>query len=68
MSANILDDFVTEADFARDNNIHPRTVNRYRHLPDGLPYVEFGGKIMISVSGAREWLERRIHRPNPRRA
>jgi hypothetical protein len=68
MSSNILEDFVPEVDFARDNNIHPRTVARYRNQPDGLPYVEFGGKVMISVSGAREWLMKRVQRKNQPRS
>ena len=36
-------------------------------MPDGLPYMEWGGKIWIYVPGARDWVASRIKRNNPRR-
>ena len=69
MDARLLsDEYVTEAKFASENGIHQRTAARYRNEPDGLPFVEFGGKIYIHLPLAREWLEARVHRLNPRRA
>jgi hypothetical protein len=69
MDARLIDDdFVHEAKFAVENNIDRRTVARYRKMPDGLPFVEFGGRIFIHMPTAKRWLEARIHRPNPRRA
>jgi hypothetical protein len=65
---NILDGYQWEREFARDHDIHPRTIARYRNEPDGLPFVEFGGKIFIDVAGARKWIENRTRSRNPRRA
>jgi hypothetical protein len=67
MSDNILDGYVAERQFAEDHNISARTVHRYRRQSDGLPYVEFAGRIWINVPRARQWLDGRIHQPNPRR-
>lgn len=69
MEANqsLLDGYVTEPTFAAGANISQRTCARYRNQPDGLPYVEFGGRIYIPIAEARAWLERKIKRPNQRR-
>ena len=64
---SILEGFVFEADFARANKISRRTSANYRNEPNGLPYVMFGGKVYIHVERAKNWLDARIKRPNPRR-
>jgi hypothetical protein len=65
---SVLDGFVPEERFASDNHISPRTSRRYRLQPDGLPFLEWGGKIYIHVETARDWLLRsRMKHPNPRR-
>lgn len=64
---SILAGYLTEQDFADGAKISVRTVARYRSMPDGLPYVEFGGRIYIPIEDAREWLRNRVKRPNPRR-
>jgi hypothetical protein len=65
---SVLEGFVTEEQFARDNDVSVRTSRRYRLQPDGMPYVEWGGKIYIHLETSREWLLRsRMKRPNPRR-
>ena len=66
--ARILDDYVEEAEFARANNISTRTSARYRNQPNGLPYLEWGGKIYIHLKGAREVVRARTKRRNPTRA
>jgi len=63
----ILDEYQHHAEFAKDNGICERTLSRYRNEPDGIPFMQFGGKIFIHIPGARKWLERRIQRLNPRR-
>jgi hypothetical protein len=63
----LLDGYQFEGDFAVENHIERRTSARYRHEPDGMPFVEFGGKIYIHIEGAKKWLLRRQKRPNPRR-
>ena len=65
---NILEDYEPEADFAKAHRLHPRTVARYRTEPDGIPWLEFGGRIYIHIPGAKEWLARRVRRNKPRRA
>lgn len=65
--ANILTDYAPEEKFAEANNISIRTAERYRAQPDGLPFVEFGGRIYIPIEESREWLRSRIKRPNHER-
>jgi hypothetical protein len=64
---SILDGYQHEAVFAHANKISQRTVARYRNETDGLPHVEFGGKIYIPVAEAKAWLQARVKRPNPSR-
>ncbi len=64
---SILDGYMLESDFASSAKVCARTIARYRNQPDGLPYVEFGGRIYIPISEARAWLSSRVRRPNQRR-
>jgi hypothetical protein len=64
---SVLDGYVSETAFAAGANISPRTCSRYRNQPDGLPYVEFGGRIYYPLEEARAWLASKIKRPNQRR-
>ena len=65
MPSTILEGYQHEAEFARAHNLNPCTVRRYRRQPDGLPWVQFGGRIYIDVDGAREWLRRQTRSSNP---
>ena len=65
--AGILEGFVDEATWAAEAEISPRTVARYRAMANGLPFIEFGGKIYIPRDDSREWIRSRIKRPNQRR-
>jgi hypothetical protein len=67
--STILADFDLQEHFARNNGpISERSCKRYRDQPDGLPYLEWGGRIYIGPrSEARAWLMRRVRRPNPLR-
>jgi hypothetical protein len=68
MTSPFLEDFDHRDDFAKAAEVCPRTVSRYCHQPDGLPHLEFGGRLYIGPrSEAREWLLKRVKRPNPRR-
>jgi hypothetical protein len=64
---SVLEGFEPEKKFAVDNEISDRTIKNYRKLPDGLPYVMWGGRVYIPIEKARAWLERRINHPNQRR-
>jgi hypothetical protein len=64
---NILDNYADEPKLAEALKLSPRTLYRYRNLPDGLPYTELGGRIYYHLDTARRWIEeQRTHRPNPR--
>jgi hypothetical protein len=63
----VLAGYVEQVKFAAEVQVSERTVARYRNLPDGLPYLPFGGKIYIPIEEAREWLKSRVKRPNQRR-
>jgi hypothetical protein len=65
-AATILDGYVPEDEFARDNKVSKRTVAGYRKQPNGLPYVEWAGRIYIPVDRARDYLAARVRHPNPR--
>jgi hypothetical protein len=62
MSTNeLLSDFIEQGEFARQNGACDRTVARYRQ--EGLPWLKFGGKILIGPADeARAWLLRRVRR------
>jgi hypothetical protein len=64
---SILDDYVAEAEFAEAHNLSQRTVARYRKQPNGLPFVEFGGRIFIHIPSAKAWLDARLCQLNPTR-
>jgi hypothetical protein len=66
-ASEFLDEYLPEAVFAEKLNVVPRTIKRYRSLPDGLPYVMIGGRIYIRKESGREWLLSREKRPNQRR-
>jgi hypothetical protein len=68
MQTNILADYQPEADFAAEVNVSQRTVARHRHRPNGIPFMERGGRIWIHVPGAKQYFASLTRRPNPRRA
>jgi hypothetical protein len=39
-----------------------------RAAPNGLPYAVFAKRIIIHLPTAREWLQARMVKPNPRRS
>ncbi|WP_245309792.1 hypothetical protein [Bradyrhizobium jicamae] len=67
-SASILDGYFPEKKFAEDNNTTQRTIARYRHLPDGLPWTLWSGRVWIPIEEGRAWLKSRVRHPNNRRS
>ncbi|WP_194393866.1 hypothetical protein [Bradyrhizobium sp. CCBAU 51765] len=65
---SILAGYITEAAFAASAEVTTRTISRYRNQPDGLPFLKLGGRVLIPVEDAREWLRARVVHPNVRRA
>jgi hypothetical protein len=53
--------------FARMVNKTRRTITRWKSQPDGLPYLRLGRETHIPIAEAREWLARRVRKPNPPR-
>jgi hypothetical protein len=67
MSSHLLSDYLDLELFAEEVDRDPRTVRRWMNEPDGLPYTRLGNRILIHIPTAREWLFKRMRRPNPRR-
>jgi hypothetical protein len=67
MTTDILADYQPEADFAADAKVSQRTVARHRREPNGIPFMEWGGRIWIHVPGAKQYFAALTRRPNPRR-
>jgi hypothetical protein len=64
--ALLLEGYIAEADLAAEPGAPcKRTLARYRTEPDGLPYLRFRGRVYIPIDEGREWLKRRVRRPNP---
>lgn len=64
---SLLDDYLDRPSLAAELRVTERTLIRWQQQPDGLPYVELGGRILYRISSVRDWIESRERRPNPRR-
>lgn len=62
------DELISDEQLALDWHVTQRSLARYEKQPDGLPFVLLGGRKYRPVKACRAWLERRIRKPNPRRA
>lgn len=67
MSA-LLHDFLTRDQLASELHVTPRTVIRWQNQPDGIPYIEMGGRILYRRQSILAWIEGRERHPNQRRA
>jgi hypothetical protein len=63
-----LADYLDRATLAHRWRVSPRTIFNYESEPNGLPSLMLGGKKRYPWRDALEWLERRVKRPNPKRA
>ncbi len=61
------DELVRDEKLAEYWHMTTRTLRRYEHQPDGLPYVILGGKKYRPMKACAEWLARRMQAPNPLR-
>jgi hypothetical protein len=48
-----LEEYQLEAEWSAEHEVNPRTAARYRKLPDGLPFLEFGGQDLHPETGSR---------------
>ncbi len=62
------EELVPDQDLAAEWHTTRRTLGRYDRLPDGLPFVTISGRKYRPLTACREWLTRRIRRPNPTRS
>ena len=62
-AADPLDGYYSEAKMASERKKTPRTLRAERQRGEGPPYVKDGKKIYYPLSGFREWLKSREHRP-----
>jgi len=59
---NILSEYQLQAEAARAGRVSERTIARKRREPNGIPWMEWGGKVYVHRAGYRDYLKRRIQR------
>lgn len=64
---NILEGYADRDAIAAGFNVTPRTINRWMNQPDGLPYVQLGGRTLFNLESVKVWLASRERHPNKRR-
>ena len=62
-----LDKYQEEADWAREKRISRRTSTRHRNRTNGLPFLEWGGKIYIPRVEGQDYIDSLVKRPDPAR-
>ena len=62
----VFEDFLDLDSFAAEVNRHPRTIRRWLDEPGGLPYTKVGGRVLIHVPTARDWMLNRMHNTPPK--
>ena len=62
-----LSDFEPEDVWAKRHHINRKTVARYRNLPDGLPFLVWGGRIFIPKKEGAEFIRSLLTQKNPTR-
>jgi len=63
----LLDEYLNREQLAHELKVNPRTVMRWQNLPDGLPFVELGGRILYRRASVMEWIASKERFPNRRR-
>jgi len=65
--ADLLDDYIDIAPFAKEVKRSLRTVLRWMNAPNGLPYSRIGNRRIIHVPTARDWILGRMRNRSVRR-
>ncbi len=65
---SLLSDYLTRDQLAAELHVAPRTVARWQDQPNGIPYVEMGGRVLYRRQSVMAWIESLERRPNQRRA
>lgn len=55
-SADLLDGFIPETEFARQRGVTRRTCQRDRQLRKAPPYIRLGRQIYYRLDAVRDWL------------
>lgn len=63
----LLQDYLTRDQVASELRVATRTVARWQNQPNGIPYIEMGGRILYRRQSILSWIESRERRPNQRR-
>ncbi|KPM13724.1 helix-turn-helix domain-containing protein [Citromicrobium bathyomarinum] len=63
----LLDEYLNREQLAHELKVNPRTVMRWQNLPNGLPFVELGGRILYRRASVMEWIASKERFPNQRR-
>ena len=67
-TTKLLEEYFSRAELAHALDISVRTIGNYVNEPDGLPYLEVGGRQYFHPDSTIDWLKRRrTRRLNPRR-
>ena len=61
--SGILDDYIHDAELAKQLHVSTRTTARYRH-EEGLPYVEVGNRVYVRRADVDAWLAKRVVKRN----
>lgn len=64
----ILGLYLTKAQLARQFAVSLRTIDRWCAEVDGLPHAQLGRRKLFDPNRCRQWIDKRMHQPNPRRA
>jgi excisionase family DNA binding protein len=64
---SLLADYLTREELAKELRVTPRTINRWRDMPDGIPCTEIGGRVLYRRAAIEQWLKAHERQPNPRR-
>jgi len=61
----LLNDFISLEEAAKEIHRHPRTLQRWMKQPDGLPFTRMGKSRLLHVPTWQAWLMSRMRTPNP---
>ncbi len=61
----LLDGYLARPDLAREIGKSERTITRFMHEKDGLPFVRIGRTPYFRIASVRVWLDRRETTMNP---
>ncbi len=64
-TGSLLDGYLARPALAREIGKSERTITRFMHEKDGLPFVRIGRTPYFRIASVRVWLDRRETQMNP---